>query len=380
MKPTKFGALLKLITPMMQGATVGGFLGKSTPGGGFAAAQSLFMQQRMRQLQMAQLLQQMQLQQSTIAKNQAEAQWAQRRPMVTRTAPVIKGNDDQGNPIFMQQNPQTGEYEPVNGIKPAAGNTKELNTDQGIVTYNPENPGRGAVPLTLGPVVGNPGAAKGNPAEGSDESASEPSERAAGNIPPTPFNSGSPRVPVRGAVSMAPSASPGAIQSSGNGIPRQLHAPGYSTPKPTVRASRNAAGVETDNIFDTNPNSPTFGQRIAATGNTRQPVPDRVGGRENARDAQKASDAADTENYAATALTRSGNDPDKAIQFMNNLKVADPDAAKKLNRLLPNIRKSIRDRAKPGKPKAKATNPLGLTDDEWQKITGGQSTPDSNDE
>lgn len=377
MQPTKFGALLKILQPMMEGATVGGFMGKSNPGGGFGAAQNMFVQRRMHQLQMAQLMQQIQLQQSTIAKNQAEAQWAERRPMVTRTAPVIKGKDDQGNDIFMEQDPQDGRFKPVNGIRPNA-QSKEVNTNEGMVTYDPDNPKAGALPLTLGPQVGSPAAAKANPAEGSDESASEPSERAAGNRVPTRFDSGSPSLPMRGAVSTAPSASPGAISS--NVIPHRLYGPGFNTPKATVRASRNAAGVETDNVFDTNPNSPTFGQRIAATGNTRQPAPDRVGGRENTRDAQKAADTEDTESYAATALQKSGGDPDKALQLVNNLKMADPEQAKKLNRLLPQIRKSITDRAKQRKPRAKATNPLGISDADWQKMTGGQPAPGNDNE
>lgn len=403
MKPTKFGALMKIIQPMMEGATIGGFMGKTTPGGGFGAAQNMFMQRRLMQMQQNQFLINLMKMNSEIQKNQAEAQWAQRRPMVTRTAPAIKGYDESGKPIFMQQNPQTGTFEPVEGIHPGGGNTKEVNTDQGIVTYDPENPRAGALPLRMGgsdpgmqggnrpiprlpggPTVGSAADAKNDTTAGTAESASEPSERTqGGGVPkgmfsgqgklPTRFDSGS---PSRGAMSIAPSASPGAIASGG--VP--LHAPGFSTPKATVRASRNAAGVETDNIFDTNPNSPTFGQRIAATGNTRQPVPDKVGGRESARNAQKASDVERSEQYAAAALAKSGGDPDKAIQSLNGLKIGDPDAAKDFNRLLPQIRKSITDRAKQRKPKAKGTNPLGIPDADWQKITGGQAAPDSNDE
>jgi hypothetical protein len=390
---TKFGALAKIFGSMMHGAAVGGVLGKSHPGGGFQAANEFYMQQRMMDMQRYQLAANMMKLQSEVQKNQAEAQWAQRRPMVTRTAPAIKGYDDQGNSVFMSQDPQSGDFKPVEGIHPGSGPYKETNTQEaGKVLYDPANPRAGAIPLTLGPQVGNAADAKNDVAAGSDESASEPSTRAAGNVPrgmfggqpkqPSAHDSGSPIVPIAGrrAISTSPTASLGAIAASGGGggggIPLQLHAPGYSTPKATVRASRNAAGVETDNVFDTNPNSPTFGQRIATTGNTRQPVPDRAAGRGNTRDAQKASDIEDTEQYAATALQKSGGDPDKAVQLLNNLKVADPDAAKKLNRLLPQIRKSIASRAKQLKPKVKPNNPFGMNNDDYQRMVGSQSQPD----
>jgi hypothetical protein len=399
--PTKFGALLKLIQPMMQGATIGGFLGRSNPGGGFGAAQNLFMQHRLIQMQQNQFTLQLAKMQSEVAKNQAEAAHAAKQGALSRVGQPQFVQDYQGQGPGMLTQDVDGNTNFTPGVTPAEKNSPVVkDTDQGEMSIDARNatatpitilnkrPGASSVPQTLSPQVGNAAAAKNNPAEGSDESASEPSARAAGsgvpvsfgNKKPSAYDSGSPNLPARGAASTAPSASPGAIQSSGNGIPQQLHAPGYSTPKPTVRASRNAAGVETDNIFDTNPNSPTFGQRIAATGNTRQPVPDRVGNRENSRDSQKASDVARSEQYAAAALEKNGGDPDKAIQSLNGLKIADPDAAKDFNRLLPQIRKSITDRAKQRKPKAKPTNSLGIPDADWQKMTGGQPAPDSNDE
>src|SRR5207244_13417765 len=96
--------------------------------------------------------------------------------------------------------------------------------------------------------------------------------------------------------------------------------------------------------YDTEPQSPTCGQKSAPTGNTRQPVRDRTTNRENARNTQKADDVSRSEQYAAAALSKSGGDPDKAIQSLNALKIADPKAAKDFNRLLPQIRKSITDR------------------------------------
>src|SRR5438046_1376564 len=171
----------------------------------------------MHQMQMANFIQQMQLHQSVIAKNQAEAQWAQRRPLVTRTGPTIKGKDAQGNTIVLSQNPNSGVYEPVEGVTPES-QTKELSTDQGIVTYDPTNPQKGAVPLRMAQQ------ASSAQREGSAESASEPSLRAQGTKVPTKFDSGSPRA----AVSTSPGASPLAIQSSG-GVP--LRPSNYSTPR-----------------------------------------------------------------------------------------------------------------------------------------------------
>jgi len=369
-QPTKFGALMKVLAPAMHGAMIGGFEGKSTPGGGFAAANNFYQQQRIRQMQMAQFMQQMQLNQSTIAKNTAEAQWAQRRPLVTRTAPSIKGKDAQGNDIYMSQNPETGAFEPVPGITPEGAPSKEISTDRGIVTYDPTNPQRGAIPLTLagGSRVGSAADAKNDLSSGSAQSASEPSQRTTGAALPTKFNSGSPRLPG----SASPAASPQTINARPQGgIP--LHAPGFGKPKPVIRPSRNAAGVEQDHMIDTDPDSRTFGQDLGAIGTSRQPLPDRTTDREKNRDAQKADDVARSEQYAAAALAKSGGDPDKAVAALNSLKIADPNAAKDFNRLLPQIRKSITDRAKQRKPKTKA--PFGLSDQDWNAITGNQAQP-----
>jgi DNA-binding transcriptional regulator YiaG len=53
------------------------------------------------------------------------------------------------------------------------------------------------------------------------------------------------------------------------------------------------------------------------------------------------SEAARSETYVAEALRQSASDPDKAIQYLNGLKIADPNAAKDFNRLLPQIRTSV---------------------------------------
>ena len=141
-----------------------------------------------------------------------------------------------------------------------------------------------------------------------------------------------------------------------------LRPPNYSTPRPAIRASRNSAGVETDNIYDENPNSSTFGKRIGLLGNTRAPLPDRT----ETRNADKTSLDAKIETYAAEALKQNGNDPDKAISYLNGLKLADPEVQKRYMALLPKIRQRVRERTRQGKRRfllPSGVNPadLGLT-------------------
>src|SRR5262249_28038850 len=116
--------------------------------------------------------------------------------------------------------------------------------------------------------------------------------------PGTQFDSGTPRVP--GTASQSPQG----ITAS-----MPLRPANFSTPKGTIRSSRDTSGTETDNIFDTNPNSKTFGKKIGSTGNTRAPLPDRTQDRNN----QKNDLTSTVETYASEALKRNGNDPDKAI-------------------------------------------------------------------
>jgi hypothetical protein len=349
-QPTKYGALLKLLQPAMHGALIGGFLGKSTPGGGFAAANNYYLQQRMRQMQMAQFMQQMMLNQSNITKNQAEAMHAARQGAVSRTGPSITVRDtDPNSPTFGKsivktQNVETGEYEPAGEAPPKTPNFKEVPTDQGIVTYDPANPKAGAIPLTLAEkadaVLG----------DGTGQSASEPSQRAQGKIP-TRFDSGSPRVPGTGAVSASPSASPSTISATRGGGAQGVPL------RPPTRATAPNAENETFNYL-TKPIA-QGGKGLSAGKawaqiNAARRGPDRAGSRAD----QKADDTARVEKYAGAALDSNGNDPDKAIQSLNSLKIADPNAAKDFNRLLPQIRKSITDRAKSRKPKGSLADQL----------------------
>jgi hypothetical protein len=206
----------------MGGAAVGGFLGRSTPEGGFGAANNFFLQQRMRQMQSAQFLQQMQLNQSNIVKNRAEAQHAAAQGAISRTGPSITVKDtDPDSPTFGKmivktQNPQTGEYDTTAGEAPdKVKNFKEISTNQGLGAFDQTNPQAGVIPLKM---RGTPdGTAASNVASDtaglSGDSASGPSRVAAGNHAPTKFNSGSPRTPG------SPSASPTAIAATGGGVP-----------------------------------------------------------------------------------------------------------------------------------------------------------------
>lgn len=200
-KPTKFGALLSLVRPMVQGAAVGGLLGRSTPGGGFAAANQFFLNQRLRQMQMSEFLLNQMKMQSEITKNAAEAQWAQRRPLLTRTANTIKGKDANGNDIYMSQNANDAQWEPVQGITPEAPGPDyaTVPTTSGLVKYDRKGAAP-TVPLTIGQPGGDTGTNAGLAAEAGGMSSS------AG-----PTTGTMPRGRVPGAV-----PSPSAIAASGS--------------------------------------------------------------------------------------------------------------------------------------------------------------------
>jgi hypothetical protein len=345
---------MKFIGPALEGGLVGLAGGKGHPSGGFGAANDHFAKKRALAIQ--QIMLQRQLQDSAY-KNALEAARTQHEinaPRYPRIPNAIKGVDKDGNPIIKVLNGDTGEWEVQPDIFPAdkSDHFTAVRGDDGEYSFNtttgqaqpvmvpdPNAPQGGTTPMPLGPRRVNP------------------NDRYSGA-------SASPQTQKANAPKMIP-----------------LRPGGFSTPKPTIRASRNAAGVESDNLFDTNPNSPTFGKQIGSTGNTRAPLPDRSANRLATRQAQKDADIERSETYAGEALRRSGNDPDKAISYLNNLKIADPNAASDFKRLLPQIRKSIADRTKQRKPKAK--NPLGLSDQDWQALIGGspqqQSTSDDDE-
>jgi hypothetical protein len=95
-------------------------------------------------------------------------------------------------------------------------------------------------------------------------------------------------------------------------------------------------------MYDENPTSPTFGKRIGSLGNFRAPLPDRS----NSTVGSKNELNSWLEQFAAEALNQKGGDPNKAIDYINNLKTGDPEADALLRAHLGDIRKRIRDRSR----------------------------------
>jgi hypothetical protein len=344
---------MDVLQPALHGAVVGGFTGKGHPGGGFGAANDYYNAQRARNLQMAMISRQFLNDQFKNNLELARTQRLLNQPNFSgRGSAPIKGVDANGNPVFMGRNPQTGVYEPIPGITPEQNpDYNQVPTDKGIVLYDRRGKA-GTLPLTLS-------------GEESDQPASE---SASGSILPSEFNSGSPRVP--GTQSSSPTASQSAIRAHG-GVP--LHPPNYGKPKPVVVGNRNVAGYETESILEENPDSQTFGQPIKSNIASRAPLPKST----DARSA-KANDVARVEQYAAAALGKNGNDPDKAISYLNGLKIADPDASKDFYRLLPQIRKSITDRTKKRVPPKKGL--FGMSQEDTNALFGNQNQPDEDEE
>lgn len=145
--PTKFGKLMSLVQPMIEGAAVGGFSGKGHPGGGFGAAQDFYTAQRNRQLQQAML-------QHTLTNdafhNALEAARTQReinRPNFTRVA-FTNANGPNG-PVLLHTNSDTGQPEEVQGYSPFdknEDNVKPEMTDQGLMGISKSGQ---ATPITV---------------------------------------------------------------------------------------------------------------------------------------------------------------------------------------------------------------------------------------
>jgi hypothetical protein len=351
-KLTKFGALMQVLQPALEGGIIGLAGGKGTPGGGFNAANEFFMRRNALNFQRAMLERQFANDQFRNLLEYARTQHTLNQPYFSGArGTVVKGTDANGNPVVMRPNPYTGVYEPIPGITPESNESfRPEMTDQGLVTVSTKTGEVRRASLPLLP----------------------PDSSATGNIAPSKFDSGSPRIPRKpgaSAASVSPGASPSAI-AVGGGIP--LRPAGFSKPAPRKVTNRNATGFETDSLIDENPNSPTYGQTLRSNIASRAPLPDRTEGLEDARQAAANDLSARIESYAAEALKRSGNDPDKAVAFMNGLKVGDPKAQQQLQSLLPKIRQRIRDRART----SKKSNPFGLSDQDWQSLTGGQAQQD----
>jgi len=133
--PTKFGKLMNLITPMLEGAAVGGFSGKGHPGGGFGAAQEFYDKQNARKLQLTLLQRNLQNDQVRNALEVARTAHEINRPNFPNGR-VTPGQDASGNPVLLRPNPVTGVYEPIDGYSPADkdnDSVQHVMTDQGLV-------------------------------------------------------------------------------------------------------------------------------------------------------------------------------------------------------------------------------------------------------
>ena len=368
-KPTKFGALLNVIRPMLAGGAVGGFLGRSTPEGGFGAANNFFLTQRMNQMRMQELMRQLALSQSTIAKNQAETASYNRGGSTRIGQPVV---GDNGN--FWQTDPVTRELVDT-GVKAPKKETPdqfEWDTDeQGNKTgvlVNRSNATARTVTVrgipTKPPGRGTPDGTAASNAEAdinglSGESASGPSRVAAGtagNLPPgmfsgqsklpTKFNSGSPRLPNGGAMpspsAVAAMAATGGASSNGS-IPRTL----------TQTARPRLTSAETQTFNDLTMPVAQGGQGLSKEQaytkiQAMRRGPDRTGDRNAKKDAETAA----IEAHADAVMQTTGNDPDKALSVIN----ADKNVP---NQYKAAIRNRIRELARPGRP-AKKPSALDL--------------------
>lgn len=301
MAPTKFGKLLKVLQPILEGGTIGAFSGKGHPGGGFGAAQDFYNAKRQHDLQMAAFQNTLQNSQAQRALEAARTAHEVNQPYFTH-GNAIDAQDADGNPIKMARNPLSGIYEPIPGVTPLdkGGSANTHMTDQGLVNVGKDGT---ATPVTVPGAVTPPSTAM---------------------IPIRPGDPTSPRKPTQIPASQAP------------GTP--LRAPGFATPKPGKVTNRNAAGTATDSLIDENPNSPTFGKPIKPNVASRAPVPDKAAGNRNKKDAEESA----IEDHVDAVLSTVGNDPDKALAAIN----ADKNVPSQYKA---RMRNRVREIARPGK-------------------------------
>jgi hypothetical protein len=266
--PTKFGSLLKILTPILEGGAIGAFSGKGHPGGGFGAATDFYNQQRAHQLQMQMFQNTLQNSQVQRALEIAKTNHEINRPEFTRVG-AIAMQDANGRKYMAAPDPHTGQYKEIPGAAPVDKDQTPHyeNTDQGVMAIT----GTTAAPVTV------PG---------------RPIPPQLNAIPGMPLAPGTP-------LTTPGKPAPGA----------PLHAPGFSTPKLGKVTNRNAAGVETDSLVDENPNSPTRGNAVIPGVAKRSPVPDKATGRQDKKDAEDSL----IEEHVDVFLQRAGGDPDKAV-------------------------------------------------------------------
>lgn len=312
--PTKFGKLLKVLEPALEGGTIGAFAGRSHPGGGFGAAQDFYDTKRRHELQLAAFQNTLENSRQLRALEAARTAHEVNQPYFTRGG-TTAAQDEEGNDVLLEQNPFTGVREPVPGYRPPAKPDKAPHfqmTDKGLVSIGPDGK---ASQVTLPETSAAP--PQGPPA-------STGIVQAGGQVSPM-FVA---RKPGSGTVAAKPSS----------GAP--LRAPGFSTPKVAKVANRNGAGAETDTLIDENPNSPTFGQPLKKNVAARAPLPDRAAGNRGKKDSEEAA----IEDHVDAVLQQVGNDPDKALAAIN----ADKSVPSQYKA---RMRNRVREIARPGQKK-----------------------------
>jgi hypothetical protein len=222
--PTKFGMLMKVLAPALQGGLIGWAGGKGTPGGGFNAAGNYFAQQR--QLQMQRQVMQMNAQKQYYenAKNAAETNYYQQGGGARFNQPVV---GDNGN--YWQINRATGRLEDT-GVA-AKDNSKAPPADKTTVSTDPT--GRQVVinetKATAKPIV----------MEGSGDEGAAPAQT---GLAPTQYNSGSARLPRRPSQSVTgTTVTPTMGDTGGAGLAPSAGLPLGSKFKPLPSGWRNQA-------------------------------------------------------------------------------------------------------------------------------------------
>lgn len=123
MMPTKFGKLLKVVLPLVQGAGVGGFGGNwKIPGSGFAAEQGM----RYRQQQQQMMQQEMQLRQQMLARQMYDDQY--RNALEAARSKQAEATAERQTQLAEEGVRQQGKVKPV--IE---------DTDAGIMSIDPES-------------------------------------------------------------------------------------------------------------------------------------------------------------------------------------------------------------------------------------------------
>lgn len=299
MQPTKFGKLLKVAMPLIQGGLAGGFGGNwRQPGSGFQAAGNFFQNQTNNAMRNKEL---------NLRTQNAQSQEALRREQMNldrARSNVIGGTytheDADGNRGRYKINPDTGE-EQLLGRDPLPESYTTRDTDQGLVKV--ERKSGTITPATM--------QQSGKSADTSPSTAAQPL--------PSPETRTLPFDPQ-------PNEN---VQQSDNGV--QLHAPAKaakSPARPIVRTNRDAKGVETDYEYD-----PTTGNKLSDTPlATRQPRP-RAPAKSTAA-SQKDAKQGQSETYADATLKAFNGDLDKATSFVNNSQSMNPSMKAEVRKLM----------------------------------------------